>query len=94
MRKAACVNDALRRPLLLLLVLCCALVGHAAAAAAAPRRALLVTTEVGLAVDPVGVVQSVEKSSSISFNFFCEFVRPLLDQETLESLPAHVCNGF
>jgi|AntAceMinimDraft_12_1070368.scaffolds.fasta_scaffold70265_1 hypothetical protein len=58
---------------LLLLALLGALVGPAAAAA--PRRALLVTKEVGLAVDPIGVVQSIELSSSVSFNLFCEFVR-------------------
>lgn len=77
---------------LFLFALLSALLGPASSAAA-PRRALLVDTEVGLAVDPIGVVRSVEKSSAITFNFFCEFVWPLLDEETLESLPAHVCNG-
>lgn len=47
----------------------------AVSSASAPRRALLVEKEVGLAVDPVGVVRSVELSSSVTFNFFCEFVR-------------------
>ena len=65
---------------LAVLVLALALVGDAAAAAsAAPRRALLVTKEAGFAVDPVGVVQSVTLSSSVNINFFCEFVKPLLD---------------
>ena len=87
-------------PLLLLALSFCILTLSAAPATAAtatatsvPRRALLVDKEVGLAVDPVGVVQSVELSSSISFNFFCEFVRPLLDEETYNNLPTHVCNG-
>ena len=45
----------------------------------APRRALLVTKEAGVSVDPVGVVRSVTLSSSVSINFFCEFVKPFLD---------------
>ena len=81
-------------PLLLALFCVITLISPAPAAATSiPRRALLVDKEVGLAVDPIGVVQSVELSSSISFNFFCEFVRPLLDEETYNNLPTHVCNG-
>ena len=44
------------------------------AQARAPRH-----QEAGVSVDPVGVVRSVTLSSSVSINFFCEFVKPLLD---------------
>jgi len=53
----------------------------------APRRALLVTKEAGVSVDPVGVVRSVTLSSSVNINFFCEFVKPLLDFD----LPPNYC---
>jgi hypothetical protein len=43
----------------------------------------------GLAVDPIGVVQSISYSAGISFNFFCEFVKPLLDFD----LPEYYCGG-
>lgn len=52
-----------------------------ASAEQVPRRALLVSKEVGVDVDPVGVVRSTVISQSISFNFFCEFIKPLLDFE-------------
>jgi hypothetical protein len=54
---------------------------------AAPRRALLVTKEAGVAVDPVGVVRSTVVSTSINLNFFCEFIKPMLDFE----LPPTYC---
>ena len=56
-------------------------------ALAAPRRALLVTKEAGVAVDPVGVVRSTVVSTSINLNFFCEFIKPMLDFE----LPPTYC---
>ena len=52
-----------------------------------PRRALLVTKEAGVAVDPVGVVRSTVVSTSINLNFFCEFIKPMLDFE----LPPTYC---
>jgi hypothetical protein len=62
------------------------------AASAPPRRAnrkLLVTRETSLAVDPVGAVRSVTLTNGVSFNFFCEFVKPMLDFE----LPPQYCGG-
>jgi hypothetical protein len=62
-------------------------VARADPALAAPRRALLVTKEAGVAVDPVGVVRSTVVSTSINLNFFCEFIKPMLDFE----LPPTYC---
>ena len=70
-----------------LLVLATLGVARADPALAAPRRALLVTKEANVAVDPVGVVRSTVVSSSISLNFFCEFIKPMLDFE----LPPTYC---
>jgi hypothetical protein len=58
-----------------------------ASAETVPRRALLVDKEVAIAVDPIGVVRSTSISTSISLNFFCEFVKPLLDFD----LPSGYC---
>lgn len=70
-----------------LLVLATLGVARADPALAAPRRALLVTKEANVAVDPVGVVRSTVVSSSIRLNFFCEFIKPMLDFE----LPPTYC---
>ena len=86
-----------RARLALFFVLCCVLAALAPAsalptAASAPRRAnrrLLVTKETSLAVDPVGAVRSVTLTNGVSFNFFCEFVKPMLDFE----LPPQYCGG-
>ena len=56
-------------------------------ALAAPRRALLVTNDAVVAVDPVGVFLSTVVSTSINLNFFCEFIKPMLDFE----LPPTYC---
>ena len=69
----------------LFLVLACCLA--VASAETVPRRALLVDKEVAIAVDPIGVVRSTSISTSISLNFFCEFVKPLLDFD----LPSGYC---
>ena len=64
-----------------LLVLATLCVARAEPAHAAPRRALLATKEVAVAVDPVGVVRSTSVFTSINLNFFCEFIKPMLDFE-------------